>query len=52
MKVLIKRAMSVTIAFKTNESGVNRTQRKKANLTGKISCVTGKISFFTGHDDW
>ena len=38
-----KRAMSVTIVPETNESGVIRPQRKKANVTGKKSCMIGKF---------
>ena len=38
-----KQAMNVTIVSKTNESGVIRPQRKKANVTGKKSCMIGKF---------
>ena len=46
-----KRAMSVTIVSKTNESGIIRPQRKKANVTGKKILCDRQISFITGHDD-
>ena len=40
-----KHMMSVTIITITKESGVNWPKRKKANVTIKKSCVTGKFHF-------